>query len=401
MKEMFLLGAGASVDAYIPDSYEMTERIVKGIANDGYLLRDVTNLLNFVIGGLLFQKGLRKEDPFGGVNIEDLFTTIELLSDRQNSELSPFVGSWHPFLQDIQRGTVSGYTSRNLLDEIYDPIRTTLNDFARSMANQRNAHNQNRINPPFTNRFEREFSEAVNQVIYGDVKKVFSCAKKAMVTNLSKLTWVSDSSKVSYLVPLISHVAKTEGVIATLNYDNTIELACTLINVEVDNGLESWSSTGEFDFQKNKLPLIKLHGSIDWSLSPGSTSKSRPLPYQVIKQEDPMEMINESKTPEIIFGGKNKLTAEGPFLDLLQVFESSLDNSDKLTIIGYSFRDDHINEFISKWFNSDENRTIQIIDPDISNSKVGYVGNLLANDRKENVSTIAKKAIEAITVLYS
>ncbi|MEL7591810.1 MAG: SIR2 family protein [Anaerolineaceae bacterium] len=400
MKEMLLLGAGASVDAEIPDSYEMTERIVKGISNDGYLLRDVTNLLNFVIGGLLFQKGLRKEDPFGGVNIEDLFTTVELLRDRQNSELSPFIGSWHPFLQDIQRGSVSGYASRNLLEEIYDPIESTFNELTRSLANQRITYNQTRINPHFTNRFERVFSEAVNQVVYGDGNKIFSRTKEAMVTKLCELTWISDSGKVTYLVPLIRHVVKNEGTIATLNYDNTIELACTLIDVEVDNGLESWSTTGEFEFRENKLPLIKLHGSIDWALSHGSTSKSRPLPYQVIKQEDPVEMMKNSMPPEIIFGGKNKLTAEGPFLDLLQAFEASLDKSDKLTIIGYSFRDEHINEFISKWFNTDENRIIRIISPNIEESQESYARTLLSNDRSEKVIPISQRANVAIAELF-
>jgi hypothetical protein len=38
-----------------------------------------------------------------------------------------------------------------------------------------------------------------------------------------------------------------------------------------------------------------------------------------------------------------------------------LDDSDRLTVIGYSFRDEHINEFIAKWLNEDQNRKLRII----------------------------------------
>jgi hypothetical protein len=63
----------------------------------------------------------------------------------------------------------------------------------------------------------------------------------------------------------------------------------------------------------------------------------------------------------VIFGGKNKLTAEGPFLDLLFWFRQTLQLSNELVVIGYSFRDDHVNHTILSWLRaSDTNRLIVI-----------------------------------------
>jgi hypothetical protein len=64
----------------------------------------------------------------------------------------------------------------------------------------------------------------------------------------------------------------------------------------------------------------------------------------------------------VIFGGRNKLTAEGPFLDLLVKFKENLDSHSHLLVIGYSFRDEHINQCIVRWLGTDVSRSITIVD---------------------------------------
>lgn len=50
---------------------------------------------------------------------------------------------------------------------------------------------------------------------------------------------------------------------------------------------------------------------------------------------------------------------------LLKHFESNLYNVDKLVCIGYGFGDDHINRILRKWIDSDEKKTIEIVNPGI------------------------------------
>lgn len=65
----------------------------------------------------------------------------------------------------------------------------------------------------------------------------------------------------------------------------------------------------------------------------------------------------------LVFGERNKLTAEGPFLDLLAQFRLELEPAHRLVVVGYSFRDAHINEMIRRWVNGDRNRHVVVIDP--------------------------------------
>jgi hypothetical protein len=66
----------------------------------------------------------------------------------------------------------------------------------------------------------------------------------------------------------------------------------------------------------------------------------------------------------LVFGSRNKLRPDGPFLSLLSEFEDQLSKSDRLIVVGYSFRDEHINEVIRRWTRDDKERTIALIDPD-------------------------------------
>ena len=66
----------------------------------------------------------------------------------------------------------------------------------------------------------------------------------------------------------------------------------------------------------------------------------------------------------MVFGQRGKLRAEGPILDLLAKFRDDLYDTDELVVVGYSFRDEHINEYIRRWINGDPLRRIVVVDPD-------------------------------------
>jgi hypothetical protein len=56
--------------------------------------------------------------------------------------------------------------------------------------------------------------------------------------------------------------------------------------------------------------------------------------------------------PAVVFGRREKIRAAGPFISLLAEFERRLRAASRLAVIGYSFRDDHINEIIRRWINN-------------------------------------------------
>lgn len=370
MTEMFLLGAGASVEAGVPHAYMMTNEMLNCISKEAIAkYNGVDKVLKFVIGGLLFQQGIKGENPFEGVNIEDLFNAVLLLGDRQNSELSPFISSWHPKIIGMESGRLTNLTSRELLRSINEPVEKyvreiTQDGFEQISRGRSFSTRRGEIDTFFSSsRFEEKFKEAVQQIVSGSEGRLFKATANAMIENLVNLVWITDGNKVQYLFPLLDFAKNTNSSFVTLNYDNTIELASRIMGNEVDTGFDAWSNTSEFSFEDGKIPLIKLHGSIDWALNSGKTDEEKPLPYQIIQKVNPNSSDQNGFHPAVLFGGKNKLTAKGPFLSLLRSFEKQLEYSEVLTVIGYSFRDEHVNEFITKWLNGNISRKMRIINP--------------------------------------
>ena len=139
-----------------------------------------------------------------------------------------------------------------------------------------------------------------------------------------------------YLTPLVK--ASLGGTIATLNYDNVVEQAgglSVLVREEKTKRILVPAERG------GKARLLKLHGSLDWQR----------VDDDVIDGGRPREAVHY--IPAVIFGAANKLRHYGPFLDLLRAFVSKLASVHHLVVIGYGFRDQHINEAVRIWATSD------------------------------------------------
>jgi hypothetical protein len=57
---------------------------------------------------------------------------------------------------------------------------------------------------------------------------------------------------------------------------------------------------------------------------------------------------------------------------MLRAFQEELFKAKKLTIIGYSFGDDHINTYISQWLNQSEKHKLRIIDPNFGENPLKF-----------------------------
>ena len=307
MPDMILLGAGASRDADIPTAYEMSIRISEEITQFARRLHarpfdELERFAMFVAGGMLLRQGSMGENPFYGVNVEELFQALQMLREKDRLVISGLV-TWHPEIEALWRK-------------------------------------------------KSEYGTEPYENFFRDLERLFARA-------LINLTNITDPATVAYLQPLLrplSHQSKL--VIATLNYDRSFEIMA-------DAHSELYTSVvNDFTVLQNQgLFLLKVHGSIDWQTEYTTPSTSAPIPIQTIRQATATEMGQPGYAPGIIFGAGNKLTAKGPYLELLRAFQQELAAATTLTVVGYSFSDEHINEFIGRWLNADVTHILKVVDP--------------------------------------
>lgn len=444
MSEMVLLGAGASVEAGVPDTYGMTRKIHQLFQEDTRFARHA-HVISFVIGGLLFQQGIKGENPLdAAVNVEELFNAVQLLGERNTLEAAPFVGSWHSMVQEFDRAKLPALRLDRLYRLIYESVTKQIFDalphsppaFAhqeidrelaqtiKTVISGRNSYSSTdvgrkigdyvmkitkdwmdklkRSNPHTGHEFEREFRNAIqNMKDRPGEGEIFSECNELMINFLANIVWIENPEKVNHLNPLIS-LANTQKhlTIATLNYDNGIEQLAQSNQVKLTTGIDEWSKSGSFENSNEGVFLVKLHGSIDWALQRDYQSPEQPMPRSVI-QRVPSEKVMESGfRPAVIFGQRNKLTVEGPFLDLLRAFQLELSHSTLLTVIGYSFRDNHVNEYISQWLNQSPDHKIRIISPNIDKNLSEYAQQLI-QFCKDRIEIINETAGIGLAKLYS
>ncbi len=103
------------------------------------------------------------------------------------------------------------------------------------------------------------------------------------------------------------------------------------------------------------------------------------------------------------------MTADGPFLDILRAFRQELgrEDVDTLTVIGYAFRDPHVNINISQWLNRTDKNKIRIVDPNFEDSSEIYVADLkkMRASQPDRIQVIKHDerccgASEALTMMY-
>lgn len=436
MKEMLLLGAGASKEAGVPMAYGLTERIATEFRENRRLKR-YWNVVSFVLGGLLFNRGIRGEDPLtSGVNVEEFFNAIQLLANRGSLEAAPFVGSWHAKIEEFDQIRPVSNAERlqeiifkSVTAKIFDSIPANPSSFitgdidrkleelirksaeAAMKGRSLNAGSSCSIGKevgmvvmevvnkwaeklrqsrPSGGEFDLEFQRAADQQPRPGDGKVFKEVADRMIQMLVKFVVVRDPANVTYLQPLNNLLRRQPRLtVASLNYDNCVEVFCESNEHRYDSGIEEWSRSGTFDMEGDGVLLLKLHGSIDWQTREGQSAE-RPMPQKIISRAHSEDMGKSGYWPAVIFGQRNKLTAEGPFLDLLRAFQRELVLANQLTVIGYSFADAHINVLLSNWLNGNSGRTIRIVNPAAGSGMCPYVDELLRYARSQ--VTVVKAA---------
>ena len=246
MGDLVLLGAGASVDAGVPAAFAITDEIRERLNGREHRGGNLGRLLDFVCERLNSQSTSLKLD------VERVFSAVELLAERGTLEVSPFVERW---------------------DRAVDS-------------------------------WEREPGRGAHDNVYAALRDRMLFELRDLVATTRK--------QVSYLEPLVRFAADPRrATIATLNYDLSIERAGEAAGIDVHTGIDHWVNSGTWDWPKAGVRLLKLHGSIDWAWEDDPPEDGR-LPSRYIRQIPPT--AGDAQAPALVFGLRGKLRAEGPFL---------------------------------------------------------------------------------------
>jgi len=412
---MFLLGAGASVEAGIRASLGLTDAIANFKHDDEPEDLIADKVVRFVLGSRKMQRGVEGLDPLkNDIDVEELFSAATALRDRHQNLIAPFVSLWHDEIRSLD--SYSSIETDILTDVLVDPsVNAPIKSRPTGVGISSGLSVEQVIG--LIKRFISAYSthRKSGKIIGVRSRRkadVFEDATDVLLHRLSRLVWIDENEpndellkRVRYLQPLFA-AAKDQGYlsIATLNYDNTIELAARLLQpkpITCETGVQFWNNNGRLDRAPDGLYLLKLHGSINWHF----TRANEQFVRYVVCEDGPWHAVapktnaRYSKEPGIVFGRGNKLRPDGPFLDLLFEFRNELDRSSKLTVIGYGFADDHINEQIRRWLTSDINRRLIAISPSID-SHCPKALERMKGTAPGRVETMALGAKDAIAKLY-
>jgi len=334
----FLLGAGASIDAGLPGSFGLTRAVADYIdGSSGHFY--VRPLLHGVIGAMVQHDTGRGKSAFEGVDVERVFAAVKALKDRDSIDLSAFVETWNRNV-DASNGRVSfpGFWARNFKKAMLDT---------------------------WDHKVEQEFEAGVRAVVQTSNGDLFGQLESAMLDALIHILR-ADESRVGYFEPMIRSNSLTG--IATLNYDLAVEKACHAAGLTVDTGLETWRGGYEWEWATPQadVRLLKLHGSLDYVLGQGEQDGERVPGDRLANSGEDRQGQLVGGVPAMVFGQGSKLRSDGPFLAMLVEFDRLLSQTEWLTVVGYSFRDDHINAALTRWLNGDRAKRISVIDPSLA-----------------------------------
>jgi hypothetical protein len=260
-----------------------------------------------------------------------------MLGNRSNSEvmpLSPFISGWHPILDELDEYPVSDH----ILEQMFDYVMAGANQPGGSLTSNMNPREGFKV--ALRNLLQRQ-----NKAFAGGV---FRMLAYAMTDFLVDRLVPHPQADLDYLRPLLN-LSKDSLSIYSLNYDTVIEKLCAQESRHTSMGVRDFpEDSGLIEFDESSLRLVKLHGSIDWRWTRYRSAYSYP---RVCRVTD-FELVNRLMrpivaAPALIFGQGNKLTVEGPFLQLLNFFQTDLEKHDQLIVIGYSFRDPHATTTVS------------------------------------------------------
>jgi NAD-dependent SIR2 family protein deacetylase len=333
---LILTGAGASAEANVPTAFSLTERMDERLR--GVPLR----VYRYTVGGLMMAKGAEGVSPFAGLNVEEVFSAVELLAERSTLEAAPFISAWHRGVDSLEASDVDRFY-RTLTEEIGKSL----------MGGASHLIAPTRLRKPLAHMLGGGQSV--------DETSVFKETAIRMVEVLQDCITIESQESVAYLAPLLRLAQQSKATICTLNYDTALEMAAEREGLRWSTGIAEWDQTGRFETSEADIELLKLHGSITWA-----EAEHAEYEHVHIVETHWSNLPESPKKRYLLFGQREKLRVEGPFLDLLAEFRERLRRARVVVVIGYSFGDAHVNHYLTQWLRQTNRPHLIVIRPGTS-----------------------------------
>lgn len=179
---------------------------------------------------------------------------------------------------------------------------------------------------------------------------------------------------VDYLSGLLACVRQHRGVVATLNYDLSVERWFVERNLPLNTGFVDRHWRG-FPDNPGETELLKLHGSLNWLRSTLSMDERDSILSHLLFFSEPFRAALDKtarwSTGEPLEGvrplmnigiAKEQLYVTPPFSEIFRRFEKGLAEVDLVVIVGYSFRDYVINRLLLQALKA-RRRPVAVVDP--------------------------------------
>jgi hypothetical protein len=294
---IFLLGAGASVEAHIPASGMMIDWIEKLLAeNDEW--KPYLSLYHHIKSAIHYAAGLKgKFKEKVSYNIETLVNTLYELERNEDHPLYPFIASWNSRLVALASG-----------------------DFGKV----------------------REF-------------------RRLILKQLKKWVSPDDISLADYYKGFcrLQQGLNFSLRIFSLNYDLCVE-RLTSHDFRVETGFGGVGPRFPWDWERfedsesgpppPQAYLYKLHGSINWK-------RNQAKNLFCLEQTEGIQ----PEDMEVIFGRDFKLEAADPYLFYIYEFRKCSLEAKLIVAVGYGFGDSHINKILSQALGDDVARRLLVI----------------------------------------
>ena len=376
-RPVFLLGAGASIDAGLSDTNKLTRDIYKLLAAEKEALP--AQVFGYVIAKILTRKVRQGGSPFDEVNVEEAYDGLERLIFRGRDITSEFVSSWDPFLESLR----SPFDTESFVAHLGRTVGLSQRSLSHGLGVQMDWHHLRAA--------AQEIANATGSSATWEQANIQGRLIQALLTCLEH-----DSAKSGYMTEFMNLANRTNAILASLNYDLLIEDVLTKGHQTYDYGLSTWNEKKLVSFANSRadFKLLKLHGSMNWYASNEDTI--------IVDPERPGRA-----TPMMVFGGASgKLRPDGPFLQLRHEFERQLLNTNVFVVVGYAFGDGHLNAIIRRWVSTRRKAKMIVVNPaaiKFSTEIIGFPYKLSKEHKLEtktvDLTHITKKTAAAIADL--
>lgn len=175
-------------------------------------------------------------------------------------------------------------------------------------------------------------------------------------------------TKLEYLRPLLDFAPRKASKaqapldIFTVNYDNAIEALCEEHDLPYTDGFGPDWGPDNFDRGNCCVRIYRIHGSISWY----RTRRKRALVRIPVAPVTPVHYYTDDETSEMmLYPTFTKAEQAEPYATLLEQMRRRLSSTETKTcvVVGYSFRDEYLNELFRNAMDVNRDLLLIIVDP--------------------------------------